>query len=63
VHDLTSAIWSSALVVDGKVYIGNEDGDMPSCKPAKRREVLATISMGGAVYGTPVRCTHNSCSS
>ena len=28
VHDLTSAIWGSAMVIDGKVYIGNEDGDV-----------------------------------
>ena len=28
VHDLTSAIWGSAMVIDGKVYLGNEDGDI-----------------------------------
>jgi outer membrane protein assembly factor BamB len=27
-YDLKSAIWGSAYYVDGKVYIGNEDGDL-----------------------------------
>jgi outer membrane protein assembly factor BamB len=54
VHDLTSAIWSSALVVDGKVYIGNEDGDITILQAGKEKKVLATLTMGSAVYGTPV---------
>jgi outer membrane protein assembly factor BamB len=54
VHDLTSAVWSSALVADGKVYLGNEDGDIVIMQASKEKKVLATLSMGGAVYGTPV---------
>ena len=46
VHDLTSAIWSSALVVDGKVYIGNEDGDIVILQAGKEKKVLATITHG-----------------
>ncbi len=54
VHDLTSAIWGSAIVADGKVYIGNEDGDIVILQPGKEKKVLATVNMGSAVYGTPV---------
>jgi outer membrane protein assembly factor BamB len=54
VHDLTSAIWGSAFVADGKVYIGNEDGDIVILQHGKEKKVLATISMGSAVYGTVV---------
>jgi outer membrane protein assembly factor BamB len=54
VHDLTSAIWGSTLVVDGKVYIGNEDGDIVILQAGKQKKVLATMTMGSAVYGTPV---------
>ena len=54
VHDLTSAIWGSAIVVDGKVYIGNEDGDVVILQAGKEKKVLATMNMGSAVYGTPV---------
>jgi outer membrane protein assembly factor BamB len=54
VHDLTSAVWGSALVADGKVYLGNEDGDVTIMQASKEKKILATISMGSAVYSTPV---------
>ena len=54
VHDLTSAVWGSAIVVDGKVYIGNEDGDIVILQTGREKKVLATLTMGSAVYGTPV---------
>jgi outer membrane protein assembly factor BamB len=52
VHDLTSAIWGSAITIDDKVYIGNEDGDIVVLQAGKEKKVLATNTMGGAVYGT-----------
>jgi outer membrane protein assembly factor BamB len=52
VHDLTSAIWGSAMVIDGKVYLGNEDGDIVIMQAGREKKVLATINMGTAVYGT-----------
>jgi outer membrane protein assembly factor BamB len=54
VHDLTSAVWGSALVADGKVYIGNEDGDVVILATGKEKKVLQTMNMGSAVYSTPV---------
>jgi outer membrane protein assembly factor BamB len=54
VHDLTSAVWGSAMVADGKVYIGNEDGDIVILQHGKEKKVLTTINMGSAVYGTVV---------
>jgi outer membrane protein assembly factor BamB len=54
VHDLTSAVWGSAVVIDGKVYLGNEDGDIVIMQAGKEKKVLATVNMGSAVYGSPV---------
>jgi len=54
VHDLTSAVWGSALVADGKVYLGNEDGDVVVMQSGKEKKLLTTINMGSAVYSTPV---------
>jgi outer membrane protein assembly factor BamB len=54
VHDLTSAVWGSAMVADGKVYIGNEDGDVVILQHGKEKKVINTINMGSAVYGTVV---------
>ena len=53
-HDTFAAIWGSAVVADGKVYIGNEDGEVTVFKEGGTLEVLAEIDMGSAVYTTPV---------
>jgi hypothetical protein len=40
--------------VDGKVYIGDEDGDVTVFKHGKEKEILSEINMGNSVYTTPV---------
>ena len=53
-YDLFAAIWGSPLVVDGKVYIGDEDGDITVLKTGKELELLAEINVRSSVYTTPV---------
>lgn len=53
-HDTFAAIWGSPYVVDGKVYLGTEDGDVYILKTGKTKEVVDQINMGSAVYTTPV---------
>ena len=68
-HDMLAAVWGSPLVVDGKVYLGDEDGDITilktgkepgKCDPAAGKvdvpcaNVIAEINMGNSVYGTAV---------
>jgi outer membrane protein assembly factor BamB len=53
-HDLLAAIWGSPYVVDGKVMIGDEDGDLTVLKAGPVKEVLSEINFGNTVYGTPV---------
>jgi outer membrane protein assembly factor BamB len=53
-HDLLAAIWGSPYVVDGKVMIGDEDGDLTVLKTGPVKEVLSEINFGNTVYGTPV---------
>ena len=53
-HDTFAAIWGSPVVADGKVYIGNEDGEVTVFKEGRTLEVLAEVDMGSAVYTTPV---------
>mgnify|MGYP003514647858 CR=1 FL=1 len=50
--DTKGHIWSSPLVADGKVYLGDEDGDVVIMKTGKTREVLAEVNMGSSVYGS-----------
>jgi outer membrane protein assembly factor BamB len=53
-HDMLAAVWASPLVVDGKVYLGDEDGDIVVLKHGKTKEVLFEGNMGSSVYGTVV---------
>lgn len=54
VHDMLAAIWGSPLLVDGKVYLGDEDGDVVVMQAGKEKKVLAEMAMGSSVYSTPV---------
>ena len=53
-HDVFAAVWGSAFVADGKVYLGDEDGDVVIMEHSREKKVLAEINMGSAVYGTVV---------
>lgn len=53
-HDLKSAIWGSTLWVDGKVYIGTEDGDVFIFRHGKEKELINKIEMGEPIRSTPV---------
>jgi outer membrane protein assembly factor BamB len=42
------------MVIEGRVYLGDEDGDVLVMEAGKQEKLIATISMGGNVYSTPV---------
>ncbi len=54
VHDTFAAVWSSPMVVDGKIYLGDEDGDVVVLAPGKEEKVLVEMNLGSSVYGTAV---------
>ena len=53
-HDMLAASWGSPLIVDDKVYIADEDGDIAVFAFSKDKELIAENNMGGQVYSTPV---------
>jgi outer membrane protein assembly factor BamB len=53
-HDMLAAIWGSPMVIDGKVYLGDEDGDVTVLEAAKVKKVIGEYNMGSSVYSTPV---------
>jgi outer membrane protein assembly factor BamB len=53
-HDTMAAVWGSPFVVDGKVMLGTEDGEVHVLKHGKELKVLATNDMKNSVYTTPV---------
>jgi outer membrane protein assembly factor BamB len=53
-YDMLAAIWGSPYVVDGKVLLGDEDGDLTVMKAGRVKEVLSEINFGNTIYSTPV---------
>ncbi len=53
-HDTFSAIWGSPYVVDGKVLLGTEDGEVWVFEHSKTKKQLAKNDMANSVYTTPV---------
>jgi len=54
VYPTKSHIWGSSLAADGKVYIGNEEGDIYIFKVSKEKQEPKKISMGAPVFSSPV---------
>ena len=52
--DTKSHIWGSTLVVEGKVYLGTEDGDVIILAASKTLKQLGRIDMRAPIYATPV---------
>jgi outer membrane protein assembly factor BamB len=53
-YDMFAAAWGSPLIADGKVYVGDEDGDIAVFKHGKKMELLAENSCNNSVYSTPI---------
>ncbi len=53
-HDLFAAVWGSPILINGKLYLGDEDGDVVIMEEGKTKKVIAEINMGSSVYSTPV---------
>ena len=53
-HDMKAHMWGSTLVADGKVYVGDEDGDFTVLTATKEKKVISEVNLGAPVYSTPV---------
>ncbi len=56
VYDMKAHMWGSTMVADGKVYVGDEDGDFVvlAAKGGDKPQVLSETNLGAPVYSTPV---------
>ena len=53
-HDMFAAIWGSPIIIDDKVYLGDEDGDVTVLLHGKEMKVVSEQNMGSSVYATAV---------
>jgi outer membrane protein assembly factor BamB len=51
---MMSPVWGSPLAADGKVYLGDQDGDVAVFKTGAEMKKISEIDMGNSVYSTPV---------
>jgi outer membrane protein assembly factor BamB len=53
-HDMKAHMWGSTLVADGKVYVGDEDGDFVVLAAANEKKVISETNLNAPIYGTPI---------
>jgi outer membrane protein assembly factor BamB len=53
-HDMKAHMWGSTMVADGKVYVGDEDGDFVVLAATKEKKVISEVNLLSPVYSTPV---------
>jgi len=58
-HDMLAAVWGSAIVIDGKVYLGDEDGDIAVLQAGRTKKLLFESSLESSIYSTPVPANGN----
>ena len=54
VYDQKAHMWGSPLVADGKVYIGDEDGDFVVLASDKKMKLLSETFFPAPIYSTPI---------
>ncbi len=53
-QDTEAHVWGSALVADGKVYAGNENGLLTILAAGREKKILASLDFKDAIDSTPV---------
>ena len=53
-HDMFAAIWGSPMLIDNKIYLGDEDGDIAVIEHGKTFKLISEQNMGSSVYATAV---------
>ena len=59
---MLAAVWASPFLIDGKIFLGDEDGDVVVMAHSKEKIVIGEMNMGSAVYGTIVPANGSSVS-
>ena len=53
-HDLMAGVWGTPLVADGKVFVGDEDGDVAIFEASSTLVLIAETNVENSVYGSPI---------
>ncbi|MFN3169044.1 MAG: PQQ-binding-like beta-propeller repeat protein [Phycisphaeraceae bacterium] len=53
-HNTLGHIWSSTLVADGKVFLGNEDGILTILKAGPEKQVIREVEFPAPIYSSAI---------
>lgn len=53
-HDTLGHIWSSTLVADGKVFLGNEDGIMTILEAGPEKKLITEVEFPAPIYSSAI---------
>jgi len=53
-QDLQAACWGSPMIIDNKVYMGDEDGEIVILATGREKKVLGEFELESSTYCTPV---------
>jgi outer membrane protein assembly factor BamB len=53
-HEIHGDAWASALVADGKVYVGTRAGDFYVFAAGREKRVLSSFTLGAPISATPI---------
>lgn len=52
-HDTLAGVWGSPMCADGKIFLGDEDGDLVILEASKTHKVLGEKVFTSSIYSTP----------
>ncbi|MDG1896173.1 MAG: PQQ-binding-like beta-propeller repeat protein [Fuerstiella sp.] len=53
-YDLFASSWSSPLIADGRVFVGDEDGEVTILNLGKTSKLIGELSCQNSIYSAPV---------
>ncbi len=53
-HDTEAHIWGCTMIVDGKVYVGNESGILTVLAAGRDEKLIASLDLKDPIYSTPI---------
>ena len=55
-HDLLAPVWGSLLAASGRIYVGDEDGQVTVFAVSRVKRIIATVAMDAPIWSAPAAC-------
>ncbi len=55
-HDLLAPVWGSLLAASGRIYVGDEDGQVTIFAVSRVKRIIGTVAMDAPIWSAPAAC-------